>query len=254
MAADLARFRTYVTRGVTLLIYCRSIATRVPAGAAAHQSTIMRYLLLPLVAALAFSCCGHEPAEQPVRLGAGGGAMVSQDRGDVVTQATKPVQPVGDLEPSSDKDTPAQTVKVNNPKQKRAMSYNKLSDEEAFVIQQKGTEGRGVGEYTDHKADGLYICRQCNAELYRSKDKFQSSCGWPSFDDEIDGAVERNEDRSHGMVRVEIVCTNCKGHLGHVFNGEQMTAKNTRHCVNSISMKFVPAGVTAPPMLIVKQP
>ena len=74
------------------------------------------------------------------------------------------------------------------------------------------------------------------------------------FDDEIDGAVERNEDSSHGMVRIEIVCTNCKGHLGHVFHGEQMTEKNTRHCVNSISMKFVPAGVTAPPMLIVKQP
>ena len=145
----------------------------------------------------------------------------------------------------------AKDLARKNAKQKYVMSYNKLTEEEARVIQHKGTEARGIGEYTDNKKDGLYICRQCNAELYHSKDKFHSNCGWPSFDDEIEGAVDRHEDNTHGMRRVEITCSNCQGHLGHVFHGERMTEKNTRHCVNSISMKFVPAGETPPPMLIV---
>ena len=134
-----------------------------------------------------------------------------------------------------------------------SMSYNKLTAEEADVIQQKGTELKGVGEYTDHEAAGHYICRQCNAELYRSKDKFHSGCGWPSFDDEIEGRVERHEDTTLGMTRVEIVCANCKGHLGHVFDGERMTAKNTRHCVNSISLRFVKAGEKLPAMIVLEK-
>lgn len=130
------------------------------------------------------------------------------------------------------------------------MTYNELTSEEAYVIQQKGTEPAGVGEFTDHKGDGTYICRQCNAQLYRSKDKFHSGCGWPSFDDEIDGAVKRHEDISFGMTRVEIVCTNCDGHLGHVFHGERMTEKNTRHCVNSLSMRFVKTGDELPQKIV----
>jgi peptide-methionine (R)-S-oxide reductase len=129
--------------------------------------------------------------------------------------------------------------------------YNPLNRFESDVILRKGTERAFTGEFTDHEADGTYICRQCNAPLYRSDDKFHSGCGWPSFDDEIAGAVERHRDVSHGMVRVEIVCANCKGHLGHVFDGERMTPKNTRHCVNSVSMRFVPAG-TQPPAKIVR--
>lgn len=125
--------------------------------------------------------------------------------------------------------------------------YNKLTEQEQYVILNKGTERAFVGEYTDTEDKGTYVCRRCNAPLYKSDHKFHSSCGWPAFDDEIAGAVERHAD-SDGY-RVEIVCKNCSGHLGHVFEGERLTDKNVRHCVNSISMTFVPDGENLPPAI-----
>jgi len=120
------------------------------------------------------------------------------------------------------------------------IQYNTLTPEEEYVILRKGTERPFGANYEafQSQGEGTYVCRQCNTPLYSTSSKFDSHCGWPSFDDEIEGAVKHLPD-ADGR-RVEIVCNNCGGHLGHVFTGEHMTAKNTRHCVNYTSIKFIP--------------
>ena len=126
----------------------------------------------------------------------------------------------------------AQEIKTKN-------YFDDLSIKERKVIVEKGTEQAWTGEYNKFFEKGLYVCRACNNPLYNSNSKFRSNCGWPSFDDEIKGAVIRVPDYSLGMKRVEICCSNCKGHLGHVFEGERLTEKNIRHCVNSVSIRFI---------------
>ena len=118
-------------------------------------------------------------------------------------------------------------------------NYNALNAEERYVIEHKGTERPFTGEYDDFYEEGCYICRKCNAELYRSVDKFDAHCGWPAFDKEVEGAVTRLPDPDGR--RIEVECANCGGHLGHVFMGEGFTPTNARHCINSISMKFISA-------------
>ncbi len=150
--------------------------------------------------------------------------------------------------PSRNTNTSSENLRTTN--SDTTMPYNKLTPAEEHVILYKGTEMPYTGEYYTNSKEGTYICRRCNAPLFSSKDKFASSCGWPSFDDEISGAVKRVPDADG--VRTEIVCANCGAHLGHVFFGERETSKNVRNCVNSISMVFIPKGQPIPKEILRK--
>lgn len=130
-------------------------------------------------------------------------------------------------------------VKSDPNSSKKETKYNKLTPQEQSVIIGKNTDRAFTGDYYQKTDKGVYICKQCNNPLYRSDDKFESHCGWPSFDDEIKGSVIKVPD-ADGM-RTEIICANCKGHLGHVFTGEGFTDKDTRHCVNTSSIQFYPS-------------
>lgn len=123
-------------------------------------------------------------------------------------------------------------------KEKSEADWKKeLSPDQYRILREKGTERPFTGEYNTHYENGVYSCAGCGSELYKSATKFDSGCGWPSFDEEIDGAIERRRDTTHGMIRTEIMCANCGGHLGHVFN-DGPTATGIRHCVNSLSLDF----------------
>ncbi|TXH00251.1 MAG: methionine-R-sulfoxide reductase [Candidatus Moraniibacteriota bacterium] len=127
------------------------------------------------------------------------------------------------------------------------MPYNSLNKKEAEVILRQGTEAPFQGEYDRFFEDGTYICRQCNQPLYDAKAKFDAGCGWPAFDDHFPGAVVKIPDKDGR--RIEIRCSQCHGHLGHVFTGERFTQRNTRHCVNSLSVRFIPRSTPLPPVL-----
>ena len=117
--------------------------------------------------------------------------------------------------------------------------FKNLTSKERKIILDKGTERPYTGKYNNHYKKGTYVCKACSNPLFKSNTKFDSKCGWPSFDKEIEGSVIKIPDYSLGMKRTEIVCSKCKGHLGHVFYGERFTKENTRHCVNSISLNFI---------------
>jgi len=127
------------------------------------------------------------------------------------------------------------------------MTYNKLTNEEKHIIEDKGTEAPFSGEYDNFYEDGTFICRRCNNPLFSAKSKFDAGCGWPAFDEDFPKAVKQLPD-ADGF-RTEIECANCNAHLGHVFTGEHLTDKNTRHCVNSLSIRFVPKNKALPEIL-----
>lgn len=197
----------------------------------------MKHIAPAFLTALLVAAGCAEPATEAL-VESGSGAAVTPDATDSAADTD-----------TTNADTPPTETAVSE-ESTAPRTYNTLTEFEQYVLLNKGTERAFVGEYTDTEDPGTYICRQCNAQLYKSTHKFHSNCGWPAFDDEIAGAVTHKPE-TDGTGRTEIVCTNCKGHLGHVFMNEGFTAKQTRHCVNSVSMTFIPEGDDIPDVIVI---
>ncbi len=205
-------------------------------------------VLLGCFAVMGCNTEGAEPQQAPITKAEAEATIETLDAlSDVDSAENEPDRSPSIEEAAAPTTPPAMTADQQQSTQ--ASEYNELSREETRILVNKGTERAGTGALLDNERKGTYLCRQCNAALYSSEDKFNSHCGWPSFDDEIEGRVRRETD-ADGR-RTEILCMNCDGHLGHVFLGERQTEKNTRHCVNSVSMTFIPEGEELPAMIVV---
>lgn len=207
----------------------------------------MNLMVICACAVAVSSCSADSKDNAPQTLTRAEAEATIESLDALADSADESVLPESVLPKSETPDSPTTTPEMQNSIQ--ADGYNELSDNEEYILLHKGTERPETGALLDNKRQGTYLCRQCNAALYTSADKFDSHCGWPSFDDNIEGRVKRVTD-ADGR-RTEILCMNCDGHLGHVFLGERTTAKNTRHCVNSVSMTFVSDGDELPAMIVI---